>query len=297
MKPSTGDPFDALNARGVLMQVILAVAFVTLLANQAFPWLRAPGHGSVTSIALNAIIGLILVVRGRHAGLAWHRLFGARPTLGALPLLAVIVPLLLLTFAVVWLVFVPLSYVAPDLVEQTILAKQSAYEVSSIAQFVALAFLMVVAAPLAEETLYRGFLLQRWARRWGTPAGVVLSSAAFAIGHAEWVGHFVIGVAFAMLYLRTRSLWIPILAHAIYNGIFAVPVGLSLWTHEQDPGTSLADFRDGIGLGFLTFAAGLFLLWFYKKLYWPGALASAVLAGPVPYEANVVGGNVEESAA
>lgn len=277
------DPFEVLQARGLLLQVILAIVFVTGLLTVAFPWVREPGRGAVATIALYAAIGLILFVRGHQAGLEWRRVFGPRPTVEALPLLAVLVPLMLITYAAVWLVFVPLSFLVPELVEHTILAPQTAYEVTTSGQFVALLFSMVVAAPLAEEMLYRGFLLQRWARRWGTRSGVVLSSVAFAIGHAEWVGHFVIGVAFAMLYLRTRSLWVPILSHAIYNCIFAVPIGVSLWTHEREPATSLAEFRDGLGVGVLTFAAGLVLLWFYKDLYWPDARATAVIVGPVPY--------------
>jgi uncharacterized protein len=284
MESPKRDPFDVLQARGLLLQMILAIVVVTVLVNYRFPWVRQPGRGPVAMIAIYAAIAIILLVRGRHAELSWRRLFGARPTRESLPLLAVIVPLILITFAAVWLVFVPLSYVAPTLVEQTILAPQSSYEVTTYGQFAALLFVMVVAAPLVEETLFRGILLHRWARRWGTPSGVVLSSAAFAIGHAEWVGHFVIGVAFAMLYLRTRSLWVPILTHAIYNGIFAVPIGVSLWTHEKEPVESLAEFRDGLGLGLLVFAAGLFLLWFYKDLYWPEARASEVLVGPVPYD-------------
>jgi membrane protease YdiL (CAAX protease family) len=196
MESPKRDPFDVLHARGLFAQIILTIAVVSAIALWAFPWVRAPGRGAVVSIALYASVGLILVVRGRAAGLEWRRLFGPRPTARVLPLFAVIVPLILITFAAVWLVFVPLSYLVPDLVEQTLLAKQPAYEVTTIGQFATLFFVMVVAAPLAEETLYRGVLLHRWARRWGTPAGVALSSAAFAIGHAEWVGHFVIGMAF-----------------------------------------------------------------------------------------------------
>jgi hypothetical protein len=72
----------------------------------------------------------------------------------------------------------------------------------------------------------------------------------------------------------------------MYNFVFAVPIGMSLWTHEKEPTETLAEFRDGLGLGMLTFVAGLFLLWYYKQLYWPNAQVSEVLVGPVPYDAS-----------
>ena len=282
--------FDVLTARGLLFQLLIVVLVVGVLLNIYVPLAREPGHGAIAMITIYAVGSLLLLVRGRLAELEWRRIFGTAPTRAALPLLAVIVPLILLTWAAVWLVFVPLSYVVPELVEKTTLARQTAFEVNTLGEFVVLAFAMVVAAPFCEEMFFRGFLMHRWARRWGTPAGVALSSAAFAVGHSEWVGHFVTGVVFALLYLRTRSLWVPILTHAVYNAIFAVPIGLSLLTHEQESVESLAEFRDGLGLGLLTFAAGVFLMWYYKDLYWPNARVTAVLAGPVPYDDEVAPG-------
>ena len=289
-EPPKRHAFDDLSARGLLFQLLLVVLVVGALINVYVPSAREAGRGAIATIAIYAVGSLLLLVRGRLAGLEWRRMFGPAPTHDALPLLAVIVPLILITWAAVWLVFVPLSYVVPEMVEKTILAKQSAFEVNTLGEFAVLAFAMVVAAPFCEELFFRGFLMHRWARRWGTPAGVALSSAAFAVGHAEWVGHFVTGVVFALLYLRTRSLWVPILTHAAYNAIFAVPIGLSLWTHEPEAVESLAEFRDGLGLGMLTFAAGVFLMWYYKDLYWPNARVTAVLAGPVLYDAEVAPG-------
>ena len=54
----------------------------------------------------------------------------------------------------------------------------------------------VLLAPVFEEWVYRGQLLPALAARWGRPAGLALSSAAFALPHADawpvfatfWVG-------------------------------------------------------------------------------------------------------------
>lgn len=83
-----------------------------------------------------------------------------------------------------------------------------------------LAFLVVLAAPLAEETFFRGFLLQGLARRFSFWPAAVLTSAAFALAHVWWQLYlpiFVLGLAFAWLFWRTGSLWAPIAAHATIN--------------------------------------------------------------------------------
>lgn len=85
---------------------------------------------------------------------------------------------------------------------------------------VLLAVLVVVAAPLAEETFFRGFLLQGLARRYTFWPAAVLTSAVFALAHVWWQLYlpiFVLGLAFAWLFWRTGSLWAPIAAHATIN--------------------------------------------------------------------------------
>lgn len=87
----------------------------------------------------------------------------------------------------------------------------------------ALALLSVVA--VAEETIFRGYLLRRFRqvtdrRVWA----VVLSSAIFALGHAYQgpagvIAVGAIGIAFALIYLWRGSLVAPITMHFIQNCI------------------------------------------------------------------------------
>ncbi len=79
----------------------------------------------------------------------------------------------------------------------------------------------VVAAPLFEEFLFRG-LLFRGLRRSASPAVAVLMSAAlFAIVHppVSVLPVFVLGLATAIAFERTRLLWAPMVAHALYNAV------------------------------------------------------------------------------
>ncbi len=86
--------------------------------------------------------------------------------------------------------------------------------------------LVVVLAPLAEETFFRGFLLPVMASRWGFLWGAGITSLLFAITHADIgiiVPAFATGMLLSWLYYRTRSLWSCLIAHSIQNALaFAV---------------------------------------------------------------------------
>ncbi|NEP28927.1 CPBP family intramembrane glutamic endopeptidase, partial [Moorena sp. SIO3I6] len=54
---------------------------------------------------------------------------------------------------------------------------------------------MIVFAPLLEELICRGIILQKWAMKWGIKSGIVTSSLLFAIFHLRFdiVGLFIAG--------------------------------------------------------------------------------------------------------
>lgn len=85
-----------------------------------------------------------------------------------------------------------------------------------------------VLAPLAEEVFFRGFVFRALARKAGVPAGIVLSSLLFAVGHLHpgaIVPTFLLGLMLAWLYWRTSSLWNAIFAHFAFN-LVALAVSL-----------------------------------------------------------------------
>ena len=88
-----------------------------------------------------------------------------------------------------------------------------------------LAVLAVVVAPLAEETIFRGYIygvVRQYLGRW--PA-ILINSAVFALIHAHVpavLGLFVLAVFLSLVYERTGSLWSTIMVHAIFNAVTVV---------------------------------------------------------------------------
>lgn len=81
--------------------------------------------------------------------------------------------------------------------------------------------------PVMEELFWRSFL-QRWVQQPDflalPPAQIglkalLIASALFAVEHLQWLAGLVAGLAYGWLYIRTRNLWAPIIAHAVTNGV------------------------------------------------------------------------------
>lgn len=228
------------------------------------------------------IVAAMALVAWR-ARLDWGRVFGPAPTRPMLPLISVVIPAGLLSLAGGLFTYIPLSYVAPGFVERTILAPDAFDSPTSVTQWLVLMLVGAIAAPLVEEVLFRGLLMPRWAHRWGTTTGVVASSLLFAVLHEELLGAFVFGVAMCVLYLHTRRLWVPILAHLLNNFIALFESLPGALTHTVEPAQTLAEFRaDWVWIVPLL-AAALLTGWWYLRQFFPDGVAP-LLRSRVPYE-------------
>jgi uncharacterized protein len=97
-------------------------------------------------------------------------------------------------------------------------------------------FTIGVVAPVVEELLFRGVILDGLQIRYSLKTAVIVSSALFAITHIlphAVVNAFLLGFFFAWLKLKTGSLRLCIIAHALYN---SVPLILTQFVSVQIPG-------------------------------------------------------------
>ncbi|HEX7043886.1 MAG TPA: CPBP family intramembrane glutamic endopeptidase [Burkholderiales bacterium] len=93
------------------------------------------------------------------------------------------------------------------------------------------ALVLLVVVAVAEETVFRGYLLRRFVQLTGSArAAVVLTSLIFALGHGYQgplgvIAVGAIGAAFAAVYLWRGSLVAPVVMHFIQNflGLIVAP--------------------------------------------------------------------------
>src|ERR1043165_6429435 len=106
---------------------------------------------------------------------------------------------------------------------------------STIGRTAVVSLIIFVIAGAAEESLFRGYVLQTFARAKLAWIGVLLTSVPFAAAHLAnpnvsrgftFVNTAVAGVWLAAAYLRTRSLWFPLGLHWAWNWTQASLLGL-----------------------------------------------------------------------
>jgi membrane protease YdiL (CAAX protease family) len=89
---------------------------------------------------------------------------------------------------------------------------------------VLLAVALIVAAPLMEELLFRGFFFPGYARSLGPWGAIILTAAGWAVMHVQYetfyiVQIFVLGCAFGWLRWRSGSTLLTVILHAIVNAL------------------------------------------------------------------------------
>ena len=180
------------------------------------------------------------------------------------------------------LAFYGVSFWFPGLLESilnqdlVVSAKDTAYPwLTNLLQVV----MVVAAAPVVEEFLFRGIILHRWAEKWGPRRALWSSALLFGVLHANFIGLTMFGLVMGLLYLRTRTLIVPIVCHAVNN---AIAISLPLLAADSaDVSFSVEQFRAGWWMGFVYLAITLPWLIRFIGQNWPKPDAQ------LPYRMNI----------
>lgn len=120
-----------------------------------------------------------------------------------------------------------------------------------------------VAAPAAEELLFRGVVFRRIRASYGATAAVICSSVGFGLFHGnltQGIYAAVLGVVLAVSYEKTNALFVPVLMHAFANLA-------NLMLTETAAGQRLADTDIGAAVifGVSLFFTVVWIIWFRNK--------------------------------
>ncbi len=130
-------------------------------------------------------------------------------------------------------------------------------------------FLLIVYAPLVEELVFRGILLQRWSVKWGLPWGIAASSALFGLLHFNNpLGLMLFGLVMGLLYVRTQSLWVSIICHGL-NNLGAVGIDQLSKATGGSQSYTLADVQASWWQGLVLIAVSMPLLARFVWKSWP----------------------------
>ena len=132
------------------------------------------------------------------------------------------VPAGVLVYVVLTAVVAALSLVLLPFIDHSQVQQTGFSGISTQSEYI-LAFLsLVVIAPVAEEVLFRGYLMGKLRKSMPVWAAIIITSLLFALVHFQWnvaLDTFALSIVLCLLRLVTKSLWAPILLHAMKNGL------------------------------------------------------------------------------
>lgn len=174
---------------------------------------------------------LILVVSKK---VKWRLMFRQPDLTDYIPAIKLTAFIFVFSIAAAYALFYPLSFLLPEFVNYWFIelppviysSKQQFPILPNSLSFISLVFL----APIIEEFAFRGILLHRWSQKWGTNKAILVSSILFGIVHPDPIGATAFGVAMCVIYLKTQTLVLPIICHAINNLVcWLIEAGYVAW--------------------------------------------------------------------
>lgn len=224
----TSDTYPSLTrALGLLLATLMFAGLLAVVVYESLP-----GWPEILRMAVPTEIALALAVAWavRRSGLGWREALAWRPFEARH-----VVPLGLILIGSLT-VFTELYVVIQKIVPvpgpfESALAEL--LEIRGTVDAVATIGVAVILAPVLEEALFRGVILQGLARRYGPRAATVWTAIFFALFHLynPWqiVPTFFLGIVLAWIVLTTRSLPAAIGIHAAFNAaslaLFAADLG------------------------------------------------------------------------
>ncbi len=161
-------------------------------------------------------LGMIALVLPRRIGPDWKRQLGVRRPSGLHVLLVLlIVPGFMLFADAVQAVFIWATGLKPPAAMAALngIFKQFPWPLTVLA--------VALGPGVVEEFWFRGFLGRGLSARYGLVTGVLLTSLFFALAHldpSQLLAFALMGAYLHFVYRTTRSIWPPILLHAMNNG-------------------------------------------------------------------------------
>ncbi len=124
-------------------------------------------------------------------------------------------------------------------------------------------FKVAVIAPVVEELIFRGIILQGFKKNYNSIVAVIMSALLFALYHLnpwQFPATFVLGLLLGWIMIRTRNILLSILGHSINN--FMVLITITYWEKIHSYPIYLLEKENLRILSALVIALSLILIYF-----------------------------------
>jgi len=126
---------------------------------------------------------------------------------------------------------------------------------------------IVIIAPIFEEIVFRGIILNDFKKAVSVKSAIIIQALLFGVFHMnllQGVYTFILGIVLGLVYVKYRSIWVPIILHGAFN-LTAISIGrLELNTESIVMVSILAV----IGIGGSLFASRILKNRYVKENYY-----------------------------
>ena len=293
---TVSNPFLILKTRWVVPWAVLGfiLSVVVLLIGSANSDGRPPDP-TLFLIALNAFFGAVAVWvfwSFRSKGIDIRRLVGRLPrNYNWFPVLGILLVNMVFSLGAAIVVLSAIAS-ASEPVARSLDTEPIISNNPNPASLIVSIATVAVLAPVLEEIFFRGILINRWAVKWRLEIAILASALLFGILHLIAIGGaFMFGTIAAVLYIRTRTLLVPMAMHVANNSL----VTLAILAIPTESGQATASPVRGVEVSALVFGLVLLaltapiLIWYIRR-NWPSR------GEPLPYEASGDGPSLVDEA-
>lgn len=187
--------------------------------------------------------------------------------------LVMVVPLMMFSFGVIWVVLLLLNQVDSGLAQEYLdfLNSVELFHTTPetpFAGYILLFFAVAVLPALFEEIVFRGAMLERLGRKYSYKTAVILSSALFGVLHVDIIGALMMGLILSLIYLKTYSLFIPIIIHACNNGLIVMYIFIDDQFLQLEPWDTVDSYTSTGWIGIILLVISSTWLVLYLKQNW-----------------------------
>lgn len=259
------NPFQVMRARYFL----IVFALLILIARSSGELLTSTFHIQNSSF-INILIFYILPIvwifyEYRKHHISFSLFVNKNETFNLVQVVYITIMLCMFSYGYLILYMYSFAWITPDFIMNAL------HEpiVDSTGGYVYQVIMVVFIAPIIGEFVFRGFLLQRFAIKWGTSIAIIVVAILFALLHVDFLGAAIFSIVLSIVYIRTKSLLMPIAIHMLNN---AFVIGASFLISREKI-MSFADFSSYTTFfpGLIIFITGLNLVLiflFVNRKYW-----------------------------
>lgn len=184
-----------------------------------------------------------------------------------------VIPLIFSTIGVIWVGILLLHSINPEMALSYLEWINSSElfsitEETTLFQYLLIFFLVSLLGPFVEEIIFRGVMLERLGAKYGYMKGVVISSLIFGILHVDIAGAFIFGVVLSVVYLKSFSLLLPFIIHAVNNG-----TAMIIYFFEDyfagEAWETTTHYIENAWIGIVLFIVSVAWLIWYVREQWP----------------------------